>query len=431
MTLTGFRNHNRLELTNTNAKCVIIQGENGAGKTTILEALSVTSPGRGIRATLLDEMITHHDINTQLTQYDEIRNRLGIGWHVLLQVNAVDNNAESQIIECFYNTKTRKKVIHCLDNMSDVMSAGKRTTRKGIQHIPIIHFAPQMCNLFNDSTTSRRRFFDRIVYNVFPQHAKCYNEYEHHIKTRMNILRDEHTNITSSNKMLSIVEEKLADVSTQITINRFIVMTLLQNILLNLCRKDEIYQHFLMKPLVDCSIYNMLCDSMGNMITKNDVLNTSLIYLQHIINNITTDINNKFKATIAQQFAMSRERDRYSGKSLYGIHRANFTMLNIVKNLDISLCSTGEQKHALLAIIFAQVYMLKHIRSDAATYGGTAGIVPILLLDDITEHLDETRLSMLIGHLTGMEGQIWITSIDRHLPDVIARSLNDINVISL
>ena len=68
-------------------------------------------------------------------------------------------------------------------------------------------------------------------------------------------------------------------------------------------------------------------------------------------------------------------------------------------------CSTGEQKALLIAIILA----------DARLQAARLGRAPILLLDEVAAHLDDTRRAALFEELIEIGGQAWLTGTDATL----------------
>ena len=70
-----------------------------------------------------------------------------------------------------------------------------------------------------------------------------------------------------------------------------------------------------------------------------------------------------------------------------------------------ALCSTGEQKALLVALVLATARMRAHEQ----------GCAPLLLLDEIAAHLDTRRLEALFEEITGLGAQVWMTGTDAAL----------------
>ncbi|MBP5215611.1 MAG: hypothetical protein J6039_03530 [Alphaproteobacteria bacterium] len=85
-----------------------------------------------------------------------------------------------------------------------------------------------------------------------------------------------------------------------------------------------------------------------------------------------------------------------------GINRTDFKVFFKKKNLPADLCSTGEQKALLISIILAQTKC--HIIAK--------GFAPILLLDEVTTHLDNEKRDALLEKISALRLQAWITSTE-------------------
>jgi DNA replication and repair protein RecF len=100
----------------------------------------------------------------------------------------------------------------------------------------------------------------------------------------------------------------------------------------------------------------------------------------------------------------ARERDRASGRTLDGPHRSDLLVFHAPKQMPARLCSTGEQKALLLGLVLA------HAELAARRHEGVA---PILLLDEITAHLDADRRAALFAEILRLKAQAWMTGTDR------------------
>jgi DNA replication and repair protein RecF len=76
--------------------------------------------------------------------------------------------------------------------------------------------------------------------------------------------------------------------------------------------------------------------------------------------------------------------------------------LHRAKNCPADLCSTGEQKTLLIALMLAYVRLLIDER----------GMTPLFLLDDIVAHLDDTRRTALFEEIISLGAQAWLTGTD-------------------
>jgi DNA replication and repair protein RecF len=99
----------------------------------------------------------------------------------------------------------------------------------------------------------------------------------------------------------------------------------------------------------------------------------------------------------------SRERDRAAGRTLDGPHRADLLVFHAPKQMQARLCSSGEQKALLLGLVLAHAELVAR-RHD--------GVAPVLLLDEVTAHLDEARRGALFAEILRLGAQAWMTGTD-------------------
>jgi DNA replication and repair protein RecF len=98
-----------------------------------------------------------------------------------------------------------------------------------------------------------------------------------------------------------------------------------------------------------------------------------------------------------------RERDRAAGRTLEGPHRSDLAVEHGPKSMPARLCSTGEQKALLLGLVLSHA---------ALTAGRQDGRAPILLLDEVTAHLDAYRRAALFEEIIALGTQAWMTGTD-------------------
>jgi DNA replication and repair protein RecF len=108
---------------------------------------------------------------------------------------------------------------------------------------------------------------------------------------------------------------------------------------------------------------------------------------------------------LAASLAAARRRDAEAGRAGAGPHRDDLAVTWPAKGQPARLCSTGEQKALLVAIVLA------HARAVAAERGRA----PLLLLDEIAAHLDAQRRQALFREIAGIGCQAWMTGTDEML----------------
>jgi DNA replication and repair protein RecF len=187
ITLNNFRNHSTKSF-QFDDNINVIYGNNGAGKTNILEAISLFKRGRGLRSNDLEEMVYNQSQNNTFTIYSELRNH-------------------KEIANCATSfDKTNGKRIFQVNN----------TKTNSIKNFPaIIWLTPKMDNIFAEQKTIRRKFLDKIVSDIDQNHSTRINSYEKCLKERMILLLQ-----NKDKKWLEIIERKIAELGVAIAIAR-------------------------------------------------------------------------------------------------------------------------------------------------------------------------------------------------------------------
>jgi DNA replication and repair protein RecF len=149
LTLTYFRSYPSLRIEADN-RPIILTGANGAGKTNILEAISLLVPGRGLRRARLSEMA-----------YDKGPG----GWAVAAKVMTPNGPIDLGTGFAADGTGKREKRLVRVDG-ENVSSQAALSVYMGAHWL-----TPQMDRLFSDGISARRRFLDRLVFAWDPAHA--------------------------------------------------------------------------------------------------------------------------------------------------------------------------------------------------------------------------------------------------------------------
>lgn len=182
--LTQFRSWARLEL-ETDRRPVAIHGPNGAGKTNILEAISMLSPGRGMRGA---------------APGDQARRGPDIGW----QISALVGDHQVQ-------TRARP------GQPREVTVDDKAATQIALGRLMrVIWLTPAMDRLWTDTPEIRRRFLDRVTLSFTPGHAEDAQGYDKAMRERNRLLRDE----VRDAGWYRALESQMADMGAAVTRNR-------------------------------------------------------------------------------------------------------------------------------------------------------------------------------------------------------------------
>ena len=161
LTLTNFRNYTDASM-RVGAGFVVLTGENGAGKTNILEAVSLLVPGRGLRGASLSEMARSDGAG---------------GWSVSAQLGDVALGTGT------IATAPGRRLVR----INGAAAAANALS----EWLSIVWLTPAMDRLFTDSAGERRRFLDRLVLALDPAHARHAARYEAAMRQRNRLLSEE------------------------------------------------------------------------------------------------------------------------------------------------------------------------------------------------------------------------------------------------
>ena len=162
LSLSHFRSHKRADVT-FDRRPVALFGPNGAGKTNLLEAVSLFSPGRGMR---------------RASAQDMTRRPEALGWKVAGQIDGPQGAHEVDFLS--ENGAPRQVRI---DDKLAVQSALGQIAR-------VLWLVPSMDRLWIEGAEGRRRFLDRMTLSFFPEHADLSLDYEKAMRERNRLLKD-------------------------------------------------------------------------------------------------------------------------------------------------------------------------------------------------------------------------------------------------
>jgi len=164
LTLSHFRSHRRARL-ELDGRPVVLTGPNGAGKTNVLEAVSLLSPGRGLRGAAPDEIARRPE---------------GVGWRVSATV--IDETGAARSVETRAEPGSPRSVT--IDDKPAPQAALGRLLR-------VLWLTPAMDRLWTEAPEGRRRFLDRIALSFEPDHGGAVLAYDRAMRERNRLLRDQ------------------------------------------------------------------------------------------------------------------------------------------------------------------------------------------------------------------------------------------------
>ncbi|MGZ3172545.1 MAG: DNA replication/repair protein RecF [Croceibacterium sp.] len=166
ITLSHFRNHDASRLDGT-AHLNLLVGENGAGKTNVLEALSLFAPGRGLRRASLPEIA---------------RSSGPGGFAVSATLDCGDGRERVMLGTGTQPDRPKRRIVQVNGAETSAMSLG--------EWLAVGWLTPAMDGLFTDSAGARRRYMDRLALALDPAHARHASRYETALRERNRLLAD-------------------------------------------------------------------------------------------------------------------------------------------------------------------------------------------------------------------------------------------------
>ncbi|WP_339914421.1 DNA replication/repair protein RecF [uncultured Brevundimonas sp.] len=353
LTLTDFRSYASATLP-VPAGPVVLYGPNGAGKTNLLEALSLFTPGRGLRAATAVEMGRR-----------EPGEAGGRAWAVALTLDAGDGD-EVRLGTGVQSAGAARRIVR-IDG---------ETAQPGrlLDFLRPVWATPEQDRLFSDARAARLKFFDRLVFAAVPDHAAVVAGYEKALRERLRLLTDGAEGREADPLWLDALELRLGEAGARAAMARTAALSVLQAGID--ARGDRPF------PQADLGLTGE-AESMAAAGTDEAAI----------------------AAAIREGLLRSRARDAAAGRSLFGPHRSDLTALHREKNRPAAEGSSGEQKALVLNLILAQVTRLRTV----------SAVPPVLLLDEAPAHLDARRRAALFEEITALGLQAFLTGTEADL----------------
>jgi DNA replication and repair protein RecF len=359
LTLANFRSYHAAQLALGTAGPVVLTGANGAGKTNLIEAISLLAPGRGLRRATMEELAFSEGDGAWAVSA-EIEGMLGLA----TLGTGIDPPAGED------SAPSRK----CRIDRESVSSAAAFA-----DHLRVVWLTPAMDPLFNGPASERRRFLDRLVLAVDAQHSSRVAALERSLRSRNRLLED----ARSDPHWLDAVEHETAEVAVAVAAARAETVNRLAGALA--AARDVAPEFPRAQIALDGWLEKLLPDHSA------------------------IEIEDRYRALLKA----NRARDAAAGRTLDGPHLSDLVVTHADKNVPAAQASTGEQKALLIRLVLAHAGLIKEM----------TGFAPILLLDEIVAHLDPARRAALYGALGNLGAQVWMTGADpAAFGDIAARA---------
>ena len=353
LTLTNFRNYPYLRL-EPHAAPVVLTGDNGAGKTNVLEALSYLVPGNGLRRARL------HEVGRR-EPGEAVEGAGARPWAVAAVVDG--GPAQVTLGTGLEGAGASKRQVH-------IDGEPARALSQLGEHFAAHWLTPQMDRLFLDGSQERRRFLDRLVFAFDPAHAGRITAYTHAMRERAKLLGVGNMD----DAWLSALEDTMATRGVSVAAARLSVAERLAQV----CEAargpfpasrlaiDGLAERWLME---------------GPALQAED--------------------------NLRQALKVSRIRDAQAGCTGGGLagrlpHQSDLLVTHAPKDMEAGQCSTGEQKMLLVGLVLAAARM--SARDE--------GRVPVLLMDEVAAHLDERHRGALFDQVLDLGAQAWFTGTE-------------------
>jgi len=302
LSVAQFRSYDRAALA-LDGRPVALHGPNGAGKTNLLEAVSLLSPGRGLRRAKGEALA---------------RAGAGLGWRVRASIATPDGTRE---IVLTGDPAGRRRVE--ID--------GKPATQTALGRLlPMVWLTPAMDRLWIEGAEGRRRWLDRAALSFHPEHADAALAYDRAMRERNRLLRDGPVDP----RWLAALETRMAQSGVAMAGARAAAVR-------RLARAQDGGKALF--PMAEIAI-------LGHMEQR----------LQDSAEAGPPDPSQSVDmiAEFAESLARGRADDAAAGRALTGPHRSDLSAVFKAKGMPARDCSTGEQKALLIALTLANARAL-------------------------------------------------------------------------
>ncbi len=366
--LDNFRNFKSKKI-DFSSNLILLSGENGTGKTNILEALTIFGKSQNLRNSDFEEMIFLNHQNQiqekkfslfcEFENHDFIDN-IGISF---------EKNQKKKNIQINQENINNKKAIDLKNNLPN-----------------FVFLTPQIELLLISSKTQRRDFLDKIVCDIDLNHNSRINSYQKLLRERLIILQK--YNDKNQKTWLEIIENKIAELGTAIFLARIEAINFFNNAILSF---ESNFPKSILKIINDISFEE----------TNENALKIEELYKEKLQKN--------------------RQFDKENFKTEFGVHRSDFSAIFCDKNSNANYASTGEQKSIMIGITIARAKISSQYKNQPT----------ILIFDEIVSHLDEIKKYNLFDEINKSNIQCFFSATSRNLISQDFLNKNLIEIIEL
>ena len=332
--LSNYRNHKFLQI-NPTKNIILISGKNGAGKTNVLESISLFDSNTGFRNAKLSELV----------RYDLIGPKELFG--VNLKVYTDNKN-----FELGFGLKGE------LNLVKKIISIDKRKT--GLRSFfNIFWVLPQMSHLLQGKPEDRRGFLDLMVSATDVSYKKKLLDYKKLKNERLRILKN--LEISKNDKWLDVIEKKMSEVGVVICDSRRIFLDTLNKCFIKI--DDQI-------PMLSLKL-NGTADRM--------LLEKPALFVEELI---------------VKELKKNRLKDSISGRTNFSVNKTDLLVYEKKSNKEGKNFSTGEQKIIIISILFSFLNALEKIKNSNVLFllDDIFSYLDIRFIRNIIDRLNELKL---------------------------------------
>ncbi|HEX2840900.1 DNA replication/repair protein RecF [Hyphomicrobium sp.] len=352
LSLTGFRNYASLTL-ELAPEPVVLTGPNGSGKTNILEAVSLLAPGQGLRQ----------------APFPDLARAGGDGsWSVSARVHT----GFGPVTIGTGQAASDRQGERASGRLVRIDGEAKNGSGALADYVELVGITPATDGLFTGPASERRRFLDRLIVCFDSGHRTRAGRFERAMAQRNRLLSDGVTR----GAQLDGLELMMAEMGVAMAAARAEAVAALTAVVQARRERDP-----------------------ESLFPWSDVRLEGAID-QEIVQRPAVDVEDSYARLLREV----RERDRAVGRALDGPHRSDLAVFHGPKATAARHSSTGEQKALLIGLLLAHAELVAARRD---------GMAPLLLLDEVTAHLDTDRRAALFGELVRLGTQAWMTGTDQ------------------
>nr|WP_321985514.1 DNA replication/repair protein RecF [uncultured Lichenicoccus sp.] len=362
LTLTDYRNYQHLVWrpagADTDGRISVLTGPNGSGKTNLLEALSLLVPGRGLRGARLADLPRQGSSS----------------WAVAARMSQGDEAFE-------IGTGIAS------DGAGAALGNGRRVFRLDgeparnraavAERLCAVWLTPQMDRLFVEGPSARRRFLDRLVLALEPEHAREVAAHDEAMQGRNRLLQNARTDPA----WLTAQEHAMARHAVAVCAARRSLVGRLNGSGQGEGGDGKVGEDGEPARGFPAATLSLEC-AITAQLEQHPALGV--------------------EDWLREQLRMRRGADAAAGGASLGAHRADLVLSDRRSGRPASLGSTGQQKALLIGIVLAHAALIADVRGEA----------PLLLLDEPLVHLDLARREALFAALLLLPAPALLTGTD-------------------